>query len=151
MTEKIRDDPALARSTRHWQQTGALLLTALVIAFPVYKAVESGRRSDALDAQNSALVTQGQNLWGTNCSSCHGVNGEGVSAPALNSQQFLQNVSDKQMQDIIAGGIPGTAMPAWWNEYGGPLTAQQIEALTTYLRSKQKDAPSVPDWRTPSG
>ena len=27
---------------------------------------------------------------------------------------------------IIRGGIPGTAMPAWWNEYGGPLTDQQI-------------------------
>jgi mono/diheme cytochrome c family protein len=151
MTEQIRDDPALARSTRHWQQTGALLLTALVLAFPVYKVVETGRRTDALTSQNAALVTQGHSLWGTNCTSCHGVSGEGGSAPALNSQQFLQNVSDKQMQDIIAGGIPGTAMPAWWNEYGGPLTAQQIQALVTYLRSWEKKAPSVPDWRTPHG
>ena len=50
------------------------------------------RRSDALTAQHAALVTQGHSLWGLNCTSCHGVIGEGVSAPALNSQQFLQNV-----------------------------------------------------------
>jgi hypothetical protein len=41
-------------------------------------------------------------------------------------------------------------MPAWWNEYGGPLTDQQIAEVVAYIRSWEKTAPSCPDWRTPS-
>ena len=74
-------------------------------------------------------MSQGQHLWSTNCASCHGTSGEGGSAPALNSQEFLTSVTDEQIHGIIAGGIPGTAMPAWLNDYGGPLTDQQIAAL----------------------
>jgi hypothetical protein len=37
-------------------------------------------------------------------------------------------------------------MPAWWNEFGGPLTDQQIAAAVAFLRSLEKDAPSVPNW-----
>jgi mono/diheme cytochrome c family protein len=73
-----------------------------------------------------------------------------VDAPALNAQEFLSSVTDQQMRGIIAGGIPGTEMPAWWNEYGGPLTDQQLEAVVAYIRSWEKDAPSVPDWRSPA-
>ena len=79
-----------------------------------------------------------------------GTSGEGGSAPALNSQEFLTTVTDDQIHGIIAGGIPGTAMPAWLNDYGGPLTDEQIAALVTYIRSWEKTAPSVPDWRTPN-
>jgi hypothetical protein len=33
-------------------------------------------------------------------------------------------------------------------DFGGPFTqGAQIVALTTYLRSLEEDAPSVPDWR----
>ena len=79
------------------------------------------------------------------------MSGQGVDAPALNSQQFLGSVTDEQMHGIIAGGVPGTEMPAWWNEYGGPLTDEQIAAVVAYIRAWQKTAPSVPDWRTPGG
>ena len=74
---------------------------------------------------------------------------QGVIAPALNSQQFLGAVTDEQIQGIIAGGVPGTAMPAWLNEYGGPLTDQEIAEVVAYLRSWEATAPSRPDWRTP--
>jgi len=151
MTEKVRDDPALVRSTRRWQKTGTLLLMLLVIAFPLYRATDGSRRADALTSQNQALVSSGGQLWPLNCASCHGVNGQGVTAPALNSQEFLASATDEQIHGIIAGGVPGSEMPAWLNEYGGPLTDQQIQALIAYLRSWQKLAPSVPNWRTPNG
>ncbi len=41
-------------------------------------------------------------------------------------------------------------MPAWWNEYGGPLTDQQVAEVVAYVRSWEQTAPSCPDWRTPS-
>jgi mono/diheme cytochrome c family protein len=150
MSSQLRDDPDLARSSRRWQAAGTVLLLLLVIAFPLYRATDGGRRADALTSENQALVAQGHQLWGTNCASCHGTDGQGVDAPALNSQQFLTGITDEQMHGIIAGGIPGTEMPAWLNDYGGPLTDQQINGLVAYIRSWEPDAPSVPNWRTPN-
>lgn len=149
-SDLIRETPALRRGTRRWQAVGSVLMLVLVLAFPAYKAVESTRRSDALTAQESALIASGHQIWSLNCASCHGTSGEGGSAPALNSQEFLSSVTDEQMRGIIAGGIPGTEMPAWWNGYGGPLTDQQLQAVVTYIRSWEKTAPSVPDWRSPA-
>jgi mono/diheme cytochrome c family protein len=151
VTEDSHDDPELVRRTRRWQTTGAFVLFLLVAAFPVYLVVEKTRRGDALSSQNAALIAGGQQLWSLNCASCHGANGQGVDAPALNSQQFLQSATDQQIHGIVAGGVPGTAMPAWWDEYGGPLTDQQIQEIVTYVRSWQKHAPSRPDWRNPAG
>jgi mono/diheme cytochrome c family protein len=150
MSEGLREDPVVVRQSRRWKQVGTLMLLLLVVAFPVYKAVESSRRVEALSSQEAALMGSGQQLWGLNCAACHGLNGLGVSAPALNSQEFFQGTSDEQIAGIIRGGVPGTAMPAWWNEYGGPLTDQQIAEVVAYIRSWEKTAPSCPDWRTPT-
>ena len=150
MTDTLHDDPVLIRSSRRWQAAGTFILFLLVLAFPVYRATDGSRRDQALASQDQAYLFQGGKLWATNCASCHGTNGEGGSAPALNSQEFLTSVTDDQIHGIIAGGIPGTAMPAWLNDYGGPLTDEQIAALVAYLRSWETTAPSVPDWRTPN-
>ena len=151
MSDHLHDDTGVVRSSRRWQTIGGILLLLLVLAFPLYRVVDGGRRADALASQDRALVAQGHQLWGANCMTCHGTNGQGGSAPALNSQEFLGSVNDDQIHGIVAGGIPGTAMPAWLNDYGGPLTDQQIAGLVAYLRSQQATAPSVPDWRTPQG
>lgn len=151
MTEEVRDPVALRRSTRRWQQAGVWVFLVLVLSFPVYKATETHRLSSADASQAAAQVTLGRQLWGLNCATCHGVNGLGVDAPALNSQQFLASVTDPQMRGIVSGGIPGSEMPAWLDDYGGPLTPQQIQALVAYVRSWQPKAPSNPDWRTPTG
>ena len=150
MNETLHDDPVVSRSTRRWQAIGTFLLILLVIAFPLYRATDGSRRAEALAAQEGALMTEGHDLWATNCAACHGTNGEGGTAPALNSQEFLTSVNDDQIHGIIAGGIPDTAMPAWLNDYGGPLTDQQIAGLVAYIRSWEKTAPSVPNWRTPN-
>jgi mono/diheme cytochrome c family protein len=151
MGEKLRDDPALERSTRRWQTWGVVVFLLLVLAFPLFRLTENARLDDALASENTAQLVAGRQLWSLNCANCHGEQGEGVKAPALNSTEFLDSVSDEQMHGIIAGGIPGTEMPAWLDEFGGPLTHQQIAALVAYIRSWQPTAPSVPDWRTPSG
>jgi mono/diheme cytochrome c family protein len=142
------DDARLRRSLAWWMWFGIVLLAILVAAFPLYRTVDAHRRSDALTAQRTAQVASGAHLWALNCASCHGVHGQGVDAPALNSQQFLGSVSDEQIRRIVSVGISGTEMPAWSNEFGGPLTDQEMESIVTYLRSLERHAPSVPDWRT---
>lgn len=151
MGEPLREEQSDLVATRKWQIVGVLVLLLLVVAFPSYRAVEDSRRTDELAAQQRALTRGGDQLYGLNCASCHGANGEGVAAPALNSKEFLSSATDQQIHGIIAGGVPGTEMPAWWNEYGGPLTDQQIAEIVAYLRSWEPTAASVPDWRDPGG
>jgi len=139
------DDPALRRSLAWWMWFGVVIMVA---AFPLYRTVDASRRSNALASQQSALVASGAHLWALNCASCHGTRGQGSDAPALNSQQFLGSVTDEQIQRIVSAGVSGTEMPAWSNEFAGPLTDQQISAVVAFLRSWQKKAPSVPDWRS---
>lgn len=144
----VRDDPILRRSLRRWEWAGLVLFLLLVVAFPAYRAVDSTRRDTALSERQLALVSSGRQLWGLNCAACHGDNGQGVDAPALNAKEFLDGVGDEQMHRIVAAGISGTEMPAWWNEFGGPLTDEQIAAVVAYVRSWQATAPSRPDWRS---
>ncbi|MGZ4772990.1 MAG: c-type cytochrome, partial [Ilumatobacteraceae bacterium] len=98
-------------------------------------------------AQESSYRDIGTQLFATNCSSCHGKGAVGGSAPVLNSQQFLKSTTDLQINNLIAGGVPGTDMPPWSLAFEGTLTDEQIRQITTYLRSLEPDAPSVPTWR----
>lgn len=145
------DQPRLRRSLLRWQTVGSLLFLLLVLAFPLYRAVEGTHRAVALAEREAALIATGQQLWGVNCASCHGPAGDGLPGfPALRSREFLQEATDGQIHHIIASGVPGTAMPAWWNELGGPLTDEQVRALVAYIRSWEDTAPSRPDWRSPT-
>lgn len=144
----IREDPALRQSLLRWMSGGSIIFFLLVLAFPVYLLVDSTRRSEALAEREQALIRSGERVWGLNCASCHGLNGEGEVAPALNSQQFLEGISDEQMHQTIATGISGTEMPAWWNEFGGPLTDEMIAAVVAFVRFWEPTAPDRPDWRS---
>jgi len=98
-------------------------------------------------AQLASYRDLGSQVFGTNCSGCHGKNAIGGSAPVLNSQQFLKATSDAQIANLVASGVPGTEMPAWSLAFSGPLTDDQILQVVTYLRSLEPKAPSVPTWR----
>jgi mono/diheme cytochrome c family protein len=144
-------DPALEASTQRWMWAGVVVMALLVVAFPVYRIYEPSAREEARQDQLNALAADGKALYLNNCGSCHGDNGEGIDAPALNSRQFFDAVTQDQIESIIAHGIPGSEMAAWSLDYDGPLTSEQIHAISTYLMSFKSDAPDRPDWRDPQG
>ena len=55
-------------------------------------------------------VALGKKLYNKTCATCHGVKGEGVSAPALGNPMFLATASDAFLRYAIAEGR-GTALP----------------------------------------
>lgn len=142
-------DPEVNRSTNKVMVWGALLMAAMVLVFPLYLSVEPSNREESRRENQESLATEGESIWEFNCASCHGAAGEGGTAPALNSEQFLTAATDDQMLDLISVGVPGTAMSAFGQDFGGPLTSEQVEAVTTYIRSWEDGAPDVPDWRQP--
>jgi mono/diheme cytochrome c family protein len=142
-------DPQLESSTNRWMVAGVVLTVLLFLAFPVFRFYEPANRAEAREVYIESMVAQGDEIFAANCASCHGATGEGVDAPALNSQQFLSSAADEQISSIITHGIPGTEMSAYSLDFGGFLTAQQINAITAFLRSLEEDAPDRPDWRFP--
>jgi mono/diheme cytochrome c family protein len=142
-----KTDEQLERSTNQWMAVGAGLLIVMALVFPFYRWYEPASRDDARTSQAAGLAAEGESVWQFNCQSCHGLAGEGVIGPALNSKQFLQAATDKQAETIISVGVPGSQMSAYSLDYGGPLTSEQIKSVVAYIRSWEPNAPDRPDWR----
>lgn len=142
-------EPAwLQRSLDRYLTWGLAFMFILVVAFPLYHLREPTLRADAKSDQEAQYLTSGSELFEKNCASCHGTRATGGSAPTLNSKEFLSSTTDQQIELLITGGVSGSSMSAWSQDYGGVLTAEQIRQIVTFLRSLEPDAPSVPDWRT---
>jgi mono/diheme cytochrome c family protein len=145
-------EPAsLERSLDRYLVAGLVFMALLIAGFITYKVREPTLRSDAAAEQKATYTDLGRDLFENNCSSCHGKGGVGGDAPVLDAKEFLASTTDKQIEDVIAGGVAGSDMPAWSLEFGGQLTDEQVREITTYLRSLAPDAPSVPNWRSGKG
>jgi len=147
--EKTTQTDDLEASTDKWRWAGLILMGLFFLAFPLFRFYEPAQRADAREAQISFLAAEGAGLYENSCASCHGPGGVGAIAPAIAAKEFLESVDDIQITQLIALGVPGTEMIAYSNDLGGPLTSQEVTAITTYLRSLEEDAFSKPNWRTP--
>jgi cytochrome c oxidase cbb3-type subunit 3 len=91
-------------------------------------------------------VTEFSVLYKDNCAGCHGLDGRLGAARPLNDPLYLALISKDQMRDVIAKGVPGTAMPAFAQNGGGTLTDQQITILAYQIQvrwSRQQDYAGV--------
>lgn len=76
-----------------------------------------------------ADVESGGRLYRTNCSSCHGPNGDLQPGVDLGHGKFRRATSDEEVASIIMKGIPGTGMPP------GNFPEAQALTVVAYLRS----------------
>lgn len=77
--------------------------------------------------------TRGGQLYVDNCALCHGVDGQGRVGASLESFPGIQ--VSATIRQTISQGVPGSAMPAWGEANGGPLTEQDIADITAYIVS----------------
>ncbi|MDX2067977.1 MAG: c-type cytochrome, partial [Haliscomenobacter sp.] len=80
----------------------------------------------------SGDVALGKKLYNKTCATCHGMKGEGLSAPALGNPMFLATASDAFLRYAIAEGRDSTPMRAFKDE----LKKEEIDGLTAYIRSR---------------
>jgi mono/diheme cytochrome c family protein len=107
-----------------------------------------------------------QIITGVDCARCHGEDGVGgtnlfldpntgerreVQVPELRGlfaryeEPPPQHLTTRDfVYFTIERGRPGTDMPTWGNQFGGPLTDQQIDDIVNYLESMQ-EVPEVAD------
>ncbi|MFT4927791.1 MAG: cytochrome c oxidase cbb3-type subunit 3 [Phenylobacterium sp.] len=79
-------------------------------------------------------ITRGEKVYQKECSACHGVNGEGITAPALGNQSALAHNSDEFIRHAIRKGRQDTPMAAFEKK----LSAADINNITAFLRSRDK-------------
>ncbi len=129
---------------------GVGLTLAILVTFQIYLLREPARLQADADQDLSAAVEAGQTIYGSQCASCHGEQGGGSIGPALNSKQLLSTASDDLLFSLIRTGVPGTAMPAWSQSFGGPLTDEEIRQAVAFVRSWEPDAREIgPDQPEP--
>ena len=80
----------------------------------------------------SGDIKRGEAVYQTNCSSCHGVNGEGISAPALGNQSALAHNKDEFIRYAIEQGRQDTPMLA----FADKLSPADIDNVTAFIRSR---------------
>src|SRR5262249_17273310 len=74
-------------------------------------------------------VTDFRQLYGQNCAGCHGADGRLGAARPLNDPLYLAFADADVLRQVIAKGVPGTAMPGYEQPAGGNLTDEQIASL----------------------
>jgi mono/diheme cytochrome c family protein len=79
-------------------------------------------------------LEMGAQLYAENCAVCHGPNGEGRVGAEL-SKDWPSIRPDLHVKTAIEQGVPGSPMLAWSQQNGGPLTDEEIEALTLHILS----------------
>src|ERR1700756_2635110 len=95
-----------------------------------------GRPKTGSEIPRPSAVLDFDALYEQNCAGCHGSQGKGGAAIALNSPVYLEIADDATIRRVTAQGVPGTAMPAFAQSSGGMLTDGQIDAIVTGIRSR---------------
>jgi len=110
------------------------LLFVAVLAFGAFEAHSS--------APTLAAGTEAQSLFQTNCSGCHGANGEGAIniAPPLANNSYVTGDPKKVIHAVVGGMVgPIKEKDATWNgsmpPWQGTLTSAQLAEVITYIRS----------------
>jgi cytochrome c oxidase cbb3-type subunit III len=108
--------------TKRWLCTGAI-------------AVAVGAVPGRVGAQNNADIDGGRRLFQGMCVECHGAGGTGGDAPSLNRPRLNHAPDDTALANVIANGVPNTAMPRVRR-----FTQNELQQLVAYVRSLGKMA-----------
>ncbi|MBM3130354.1 MAG: c-type cytochrome [Chloroflexi bacterium] len=145
---------------------GAIALNDLGRVFGAVSPDErTAMEQRALAYQGRAIET-GAELYARHCIKCHGARGEGVPqfAPALSRKDLFDGRRAQEvrwnggveslLKNAIAAGRPAQSrpdlysarMPTFSRDYGGALSASQIDALVAFALNWQANATEVNAW-----
>jgi mono/diheme cytochrome c family protein len=114
---------------------GTIATGLIMLGLAVYILFEPNRIETAQAHTLNIQLDDAMSLYAENCVVCHGLAGEGIgSTPPLNNPA-LQTMNAKELFKTIARGRFNTAMPAWSQEDGGPLSDYQIDELVNLVQS----------------
>jgi len=99
---------------------------AIIVVLMVPVVSQAGTLSDARKAELTNMLLQ-------DCGSCHGMTMKGgLGKPLL--PQALEDLSRKDLAEIILDGVPGTPMPPWRDL----LNKEEVEWIAMELKQGLK-------------
>ncbi len=142
---------------------GIILVSITTVILVIYGFNEENRMEEASVSQHARAIEVGAGLYEINCSGCHGIKGEGILGlcPPLNDAQFFTtrleevgwsgSLEDYIISTVSSGRTTSTrpdqfagqgspAMPAWSDQFGGPLRQDQIENIATFIMNWEETA-----------
>jgi len=103
----------------------AIVSTALALHAPAARAQGQDRAPEYFRAD----IAYGAQIFATQCSSCHGENGDLIPGVNFRAGQFKRVVTDNDLRATITNGVPGTAMQPF------PFGPGEMTAIVSYLRN----------------
>ena len=111
---------------------GLMFLCALVATQRVASQGQKSPRSANGGQHANASNVDGKQVFESRCAGCHGLDGRGGEhAPDIAMSEKTQRRSDDELSRIIAGGVPGTGMPAFAS------LGSNLKSVIAYLRQLQ--------------
>jgi mono/diheme cytochrome c family protein len=153
---------------------GVFLIIALAFFTGLYWVTDEPRREARYTEVQTGLIDYGKELFGpatpevavtANCARCHGADGTGGEvgdtgrmAPNLHSRSIFDKLKVNpdyvnlviRYGGVVVSGNVDSPMPAWSTEAGGPLTVQQVDALTALVTSWAEEAGKQPAEEVPN-
>lgn len=80
---------------------------------------------------NAAGIAEGKDIFMTNCSPCHGKDGQGIVGPNLTDDYWLHGGNIKDIFKSIKLGWPAKGMKSWATD----LSPLQIKNVASYIKS----------------
>ncbi len=108
----------------------ALLQCAVTCAvLVVCGSVASAQGQDRAPQYFQTDIQFGAQIFATQCTTCHGDNGDMIPGVNFRAGQFKRVISDNDLRLTITNGVPGTAMQ--------PFTfgASELTGIVSYLRN----------------
>ena len=144
---------------------GVLLVFFTGVFIVIYGFREPQRMQEFEGQQSAQAIEVGAELFDINCTGCHGPQGEGIPGvcPPLNDKYFFEQrmqevnwsgtLEDYIVATVSSGRLASTrpqlyagqggspAMPAFSDQYGGPLRVDQIRNIAAFVVNWQETAP----------
>ena len=79
--------------------------------------------------KDETVLTEGKNIFNTNCTVCHGPGGGGIIGPNLTDDYWIHGGKISDVFTTIKYGVPVKGMISWQNQ----LNPKQIQAVANYV------------------
>ncbi|MSQ60755.1 MAG: hypothetical protein EXR36_14240 [Betaproteobacteria bacterium] len=119
----------------------ALLTLSLGLSFvqPVAAQHKMNESDMELPTSDAKVVEFGREKYAQRCSFCHGGAGKGGKGPCLSCGKFpYSGNTNMGIYTTIAVGVTNRSMGGTMGAFGTTMSAEEIVAVLTFLRSEEK-------------
>ena len=136
--------------------TISFMLTMIILGFAALR--EPARLEAFAAAEVGRSIENGAHTYFSQCATCHGMEGkaeqcfdaagESIACQGLSLQNYHLICGDRPrrleqlrwegtkqalIETTIAAGRPGTVMPTWSDEFGGPMRDDQVQDVAAFI------------------